>query len=872
MMDAFVTSPVVGAIGWALVQSLWQGALVGALTALALGLLQRRAANLRYLVAGVGLLAMLAAPVATAVTHATHGPSGPAPRGAALQAPAPGLAGTTAGVESGARSGAGPVAPVSRPSRGGFDAWPAGVVLAWLAGMLVLLVRLFAGWLLVERVRRARCGPVPGVWHGRVKALARAVGVTRRVRIAVSRRIAVPMVIGWIRPVLLLPCAALANLSPAQLEAVIAHELAHIRRHDYLVNLLQTTVETALFYHPAAWWLSRRIRLEREHCCDDVAVALCGDRVTYVRALADLEALRGDAPALGVAVTSGPLVARVRRLLGVPAPRDGQPVTWVVLALLLGALSLVLAADEPGQSTVPGRVATVEDGAIGGRVVDVVSGRAVAGASVTAVRNGAVAGDVADSAGRYEVAGLVPGSYQVYVDASGYVPAQYGARHFTDGGTTVQVGRGQTVTGVDVDLQPAGGVSGRIVDQSGRGVHGVEIVVSPNPGPTGAGSLGAGGFAQTDAAGDFRVGGLAPGPYVVRAYLPQEGSPSGAEIHAPTYFPRGTRVEDAQPVFVAAGLDSVGVEFALETVAPFVVSGTVADAAGRPVDGAEIHLMQLGVERTQKVTSEEGRFSVGQVLPGQYMISAVHSGASLLRTQERLTVADRDVTDLELTLMAGARITGRVVGPGIGPLPFDPARLELRAASQVPGVNGNWGINAIGGAVHSDGTFSIGSVIGRSVIQVENLPDGWSLESVRRRGVDITDEPAEFGEGTENVVEITLANRTTELTGSVRGARGLGVSDYTVIVFPSDPARRHRLSRRLKGARQRQDGRYRIEGLPPGSYLAVAVETLPRTAWNDPAVLERLQARGQSFRLRAGERRALDLRLSPLPEDLRVGF
>ena len=98
-----------------------------------------------------------------------------------------------------------------------------------------------------------------------------------------------PTVIGWLKPVVLLPASALAGLTPRQLEAILAHELAHIRRHDYLVNLLQTLVETLLFYHPAVWWLSRRIRVERENCCDDLAVSLCGDPVAYAAALADLE-------------------------------------------------------------------------------------------------------------------------------------------------------------------------------------------------------------------------------------------------------------------------------------------------------------------------------------------------------------------------------------------------------------------------------------------------------------------------------------------------------------------------------------------------------------------------------------------------------
>ena len=115
----------------------------------------------------------------------------------------------------------------------------------------------------------------------------------------------VPTVVGWLRPAVILPVAALANLSPAQVEAVLAHELAHIRRHDYLVNLFQTLAETLLFYHPAVWWLSARIRTEREHCCDDVAVAVSGDAVGYARALAELEAWRVGTPGMALAATGG---------------------------------------------------------------------------------------------------------------------------------------------------------------------------------------------------------------------------------------------------------------------------------------------------------------------------------------------------------------------------------------------------------------------------------------------------------------------------------------------------------------------------------------------------------------------------------------
>ena len=122
--------------------------------------------------------------------------------------------------------------------------------------------------------------------------------------------------IGWIRPVILIPAATIAGLTPEQLEMVLAHELAHIRRFDYLVNFGQMLVETLLFYHPAVWWVSGRIRQERELCCDDLAVRMCGNPISYARALTALEKLRSDAPLVAMGAASKPLLYRIQRLTG----------------------------------------------------------------------------------------------------------------------------------------------------------------------------------------------------------------------------------------------------------------------------------------------------------------------------------------------------------------------------------------------------------------------------------------------------------------------------------------------------------------------------------------------------------------------------
>jgi len=197
----------------------------------------------------------------------------------------------------------------------------------------VCSARLAGGWWQARRLVRLGTRPVALHWEQVKDALAARLDLTRTVRLLESTRLQVPVVVGWLRPVLLVPTAVLGGLSPEQLEAVIAHELAHIRRHDYLVNLLQSAVETLLFYHPAVWWVSSAVRTEREHCCDDLAVVACGDAVLYARALTAIETLRHEEMGVAMAVTGSPLLARVRRLLGAKPPTSSASSGWIVALL-----------------------------------------------------------------------------------------------------------------------------------------------------------------------------------------------------------------------------------------------------------------------------------------------------------------------------------------------------------------------------------------------------------------------------------------------------------------------------------------------------------------------------------------------------------
>ena len=326
-------------LGWALVHFLWQGLALAAL--LSVAMTACRKASTRYVAAVATLLLMVAAPVVTffVLWHNTSATS--ASWIGAASASAVSLSHRVSALAPSSAAGAQiPASP--RP-----DAllW---FVEAWFLGVLFLSLRTVGGFVLIERMRRKEARPVSAKLNELCVSLQRRLHLDRAIRYCECRRLEAPAVIGWFRPVVMLPLTALIGLSEEQLKAVIAHELAHIRRLDCFVNLFQIAAETLLFYHPAIWWVNKRIRSERENCCDDVAISVCSDAVEYARALTLMEESR-SAPALAMAANRGPLAARVARLLGLGTIGSGIRVagfaaSFVFLAGALFAGSALLGA------------------------------------------------------------------------------------------------------------------------------------------------------------------------------------------------------------------------------------------------------------------------------------------------------------------------------------------------------------------------------------------------------------------------------------------------------------------------------------------------------------------------------------------------
>jgi len=315
-----VSHAVVEALGWSLIHSLWECAAAGLLFALLHLVL--RSANSRYIAGCLTMLLMLAAPSATFVKLLD---SRQTPVHATVTTPTSTPATVTITVAPVSTSAATQRMP---------DYLPIAVWL-WISGVIALSSWETASWVVAQRLKRRNRRCLPQTWESRFDALRQSMGVRKAVRLYESALAQTPAVIGWIRPVILVPAGALINLSAPELEAVLAHELAHVRRFDYVANLLQTVIETLLFFHPAVWWVGKSIRAEREHCCDDMAVRACGDRLVYARALTSLEEMRCSTPQFAVAATSGSLSSRIQRLLGRHQPLRRSLPLWLVAMLPL---------------------------------------------------------------------------------------------------------------------------------------------------------------------------------------------------------------------------------------------------------------------------------------------------------------------------------------------------------------------------------------------------------------------------------------------------------------------------------------------------------------------------------------------------------
>lgn len=348
-------------LGWVLLHFVWQAAVLALILAIALRWMQRSSSLLRYVSACTVLVLMALAPIVTFVLLPTDHAFDDRPLLVpdAVLANMPAFMGKTL-----------PPSLVTGSSAhdqflSSAELWLADkmplFVAIWCAGAALMLTRQIGAWIYLQRLLRRSSLPLRDSWS-RLNRLVERVGLKRHVQLLETTLLHVPATVGWIRPIVLLPASVLTGLSAAEIEALVLHELAHIRRHDYLINVLQTVVETLLFYHPAVWWVSKRIRVERENCCDDIAAAASDNAANYATALATIESLRPDSPRFVLGAAGASLLDRIKRLT---LPREiavrRRHGAAVACSVLVAALLLLIQTQALASLILEHRVRTLDD-------------------------------------------------------------------------------------------------------------------------------------------------------------------------------------------------------------------------------------------------------------------------------------------------------------------------------------------------------------------------------------------------------------------------------------------------------------------------------------------------------------------------------
>jgi beta-lactamase regulating signal transducer with metallopeptidase domain len=825
-MTLALTQPWVVRLGWTLLHFLWQGTLIAIVFAVARALLSRAlTAHGRYRMACATLGGMTAAPVLTYLALARFRVETAVPAGQMIAAMV--LA----------------------------NAWQRALpwlVMAWLGGVIVFSARLIGGWRLASRIRSVAVRPAPAEWQERLETLIRRMGAWQPVRLLISSLVEVPTVVGWLHPVILMPVGALAGLPAEHVSALLAHELAHIRRRDYLANILQSVVEAVLFYHPAVWWVSDQIRAERELCCDDLAVAACGgDVLTYARALADMESFRPAHAGTVLGANGGSLASRVRRLIGQP-PSPSQslpgPGAAVSLALLwlagIGAVTMhgstvtistapppppALALPTPAVPFIapppklpmlsallfdpffepPQAPAAAASASLSGRVTNSVTGAGVAGAEVSAWINdrGHAPETVTDDTGAFRFSGIPDGSYAVMAMKDGFFPAQSSfespVRVFGD-------------TRFDLKMAPNATMRGRVLDPQGKPAAGVSVKFGPPSVPV----------SVTDEKGEFVFEDVPPiGAFTLSATPSPQPDAKEEERIVTTYYPSAVDSTQAAPINVN-GVDLSGYEIRLRTAPARRIRGVVIDVDGKPAPHAEVSVFKLAPEMVsgraggvrngavfdvlspQEVAAAEpvesgddGTFAFPPVIEGDWRVRAVlgREGFNPRSGGVEVTVSSSDIDNLEIRLTQPFEVQVTADWGDPPPATPPPTQVTLSSLEGVPDLEESAPAQR----------FKISA--GRHFVGPGSSPPGYYAAAAMLGNRDVLGQVVELsGPATLKIIYKTDG-------GIVRGIVEHGAGARVVLMADATPFGRLGFTARCDA-----DGGFVIRDVPPGEYTVVA--------------------------------------------------
>lgn len=532
-------------------------------------------------------------------------------------------------------------------------------------------------------------------------------------------------------------------------------------------------------------------------------------------------------------------------------------------------------------------------GKITGRVVSAETGNPIRRAQVRVnapdVRTNRVV--TTDNNGRYELTGLPAARYRLQISKAGYVSLEYGQARPFEAGKPLDLADAQVLDKIDFSLPRGSVIAGRITDEFGEPIADAQVQAMRYQFVNGQRQLvNAGRTATSDDIGQFRVFGLMPGEYVVRASVRDNGPMAAAVMaveepsgYPSTYYPGTTDVAQAQSVTVGLGQEVNSVMFPLVPARLARISGSVLSSSGKPLGGAVVVVRpaaggglggMFNIGGGNQV-SADGSFTLNNVPPGDYTLDVQQrprdlqsvAGGQLEFASIPLSVSGDDITGLTILTTPGISVSGRVVFQGQKPQATMAGGIQVTAAP-VAGQQSIMGIagRALGGGrVSAEGTFELRGVLGAQMIRVGGVPTGWALKSISLNGEDITDTAYDFKPGNDVAgIVITLTDRVTDLSGSVRDSKGQPAKDYVLVIFAEDAKLWGGQSRFIRTARPNQDGNFSLKGLPPGRYLGSAIDSLETGSQNDPALLEKLRPKAKGFSLTEGQTLALTLDMSPL--------
>ena len=475
----------------------------------------------------------------------------------------------------------------------------------------------------------------------------------------------------------------------------------------------------------------------------------------------------------------------------------------------------------------------------------------------------------ADGDGRYEFKEVKPGRYNVTASKGSYVQLQYGQTRPFEPGKPLEVLANQTIEKVDFALPRGGIITGRVIDEFGEPLPDTMVSVQRYQNFNGQRRLvPAGRNAMTNDIGEFRLFAIPPGQFYLSATLrPMNGMADTDDRsgYAPTYFPGTSNVAEAQRVTVGIGQTITDMNMALMPSRMARVTGTVVDSQGRPFTGAIMAFpknemfMMFGPPAQIK---PDGSFVVNGLTAGEWVLQTTGPGASSGDyASAEVTINGDDVNGIRLVGAPPLTVSGRLVVDQAAAQALRPSAVRIMVAPAQLGIPMIGMTGPV--AVNDDLSFEAKARPGKMRITLAGALPGWAIRSVRFKGDDVVDSGFELRAG-ENAadVEVELTNRLTDVSGVVTTPKGEAVKDYSVVVFPSDREKWTPNSRYLKTARPDQDGRYKVNGLPPGEYRVIALDYVDQNEWSDPEFLEKIRAGATAFSISEGEAKSVDLRIT----------